>query len=222
MEEQLERSKKRLHFCMALLGGCFGAYAILQFGHFASAVTVNFIEVFTGAAQGNWEKSLLRLGAVAVYFFTLLLAAWLSKRAKSDLRAWAILIDVAAAVVLCLLPMEVQEAGVYLCIFTMGFQWFVFAGKQGYPCSTIFSTNNMRQFVDAWVQVYICKDISQISRMWIYGGTLLAFHAGVIVMCVLWRLGWGQWTILGTLVPECLAFVWWRKDIFIRGKTESR
>ena len=28
MEEQLEQSKRRLHFCMALIGGWFGAYAI--------------------------------------------------------------------------------------------------------------------------------------------------------------------------------------------------
>ena len=42
MEEQLEQSKQRLHFCMAVIGGWFGAYAILRFHHFASAVTVNF------------------------------------------------------------------------------------------------------------------------------------------------------------------------------------
>lgn len=53
MEEQLEQSKRRLHFCMALIGGWFGAYAILRFHHFASAVTVNFIEVFTSAVQEN-------------------------------------------------------------------------------------------------------------------------------------------------------------------------
>ncbi len=51
MEEQLEQSKRRLHFCMALIGGWFGAYAILRFHHFASAVTVNFIEIFTSAVQ---------------------------------------------------------------------------------------------------------------------------------------------------------------------------
>ena len=58
MEEQLEQSKRRLHFCMALIGGWFGAYAILRFHHFASAVTVNFIEVFTSAVQENWIKAL--------------------------------------------------------------------------------------------------------------------------------------------------------------------
>lgn len=67
MEEQLEQSKRRLHFCMALIGGWFGAYAILRFHHFASAVTVNFIEVFTSAVQENWIKALLRMGIVILY-----------------------------------------------------------------------------------------------------------------------------------------------------------
>ena len=104
MEEQLEQSKRRLHFCMALIGGWFGAYAILRFHHFASAVTVNFIEVFTSAVQENWIKALLRLGIVILYVFTIFLAACLSKRCKGDLRMWAILSDAAAACVLRVLP----------------------------------------------------------------------------------------------------------------------
>ena len=162
MEEQLEQSKRRLHFCMALIGGWFGAYAILRFHHFASAVTVNFIEVFTSAVQENWIKALLRLGIVILYVFTIFLAACLSKRCKGDLRMWAILSDAAAACVLSVLPEHLSELGVYICIFAMGFQWCVFAGKYGYPCSTIFSTNNLRQFVDAWVQAHLFRDSDHI------------------------------------------------------------
>ena len=122
MEEQLEQSKRRLHFCMALIGGWFGAYAILRFHHFASAVTVNFIEVFTSAVQENWIKALLRLGIVILYVFTIFLAACLSKRCKGDLRMWGILSDAAAACVLSVLPEHLSELGVYICIFAMGFQ----------------------------------------------------------------------------------------------------
>ena len=67
MEEQLEQSKKRLHFCVAVIGGWFGAYMVLRFGHFASAATVNLLEMLTGAAQSNWELALLRLGGVVLY-----------------------------------------------------------------------------------------------------------------------------------------------------------
>lgn len=213
MEQQLEQLKKRLHLCMALLGGWFGAYSILQFGHFASAVTVNFIEVFTAGAQLNWQKSLLRLGVVAVYFLTLFLASWLPVRVKSDLRLWSVLLDASMAAIMGLLPDTAKEIGVYLCIFTMGFQWAVFAGKWGYPCSTIFSTNNLRQFVDAWVQVRWNHDMTQAPRMRIYGETLLFFHLGVIAVCVLWLLGCGKLTITAALIPAVLAWMCLRKEL---------
>ena len=64
MEEQLEQSKQRLHFCMAVIGGWFGAYMVLRFGHLASAATVNLLEMLTGAAQENWPLALLRLGGL--------------------------------------------------------------------------------------------------------------------------------------------------------------
>lgn len=212
MEEKTERNKLRLHLCMAFIGGCFGAYALLQFSHFASAVTVNFIEVFTGAAQGNWTKSLLRLGAVVMYAVTLFLAAYLPGRVSSDLRLWAVLLDMAASVAACLVPASAKEAGVYILIFAMGFQWAIFAGKQGYPCATIFSTNNLRQFVDAWVQVHCNGDASQAPRMRLYGRTLLSFHLGVLTVCVLWLLGCGRWSSLSVLPAGALALHWLRRE----------
>ena len=221
MEEQLEQSKQRLHFCMAVIGGWFGAYTVLCFKHFASAVSVNFIEVFAGAAQRDWTKMLLRIGVVVLYAATIFLAACLAKRYKGDLRRWPILADAAAACVLSLLPAGLSELGVYICVFAMGFQWCVFTGKHGYPCSTIFSTNNLRQFVDAWVQVHIFRDSDHTPRMRIYGGTLLAFHTGVVMECLLWALGGGSRTILGVLLPAALALGWQRRDFRMREKIEE-
>ena len=232
MEEQLEQSKKRLHFCMAVIGGWFGAYMVLRFGHFASAATVNLLEMLTGAAQSNWELALLRLGGMVLYAFAVFLTAWLPKRTHDDLRLWAILIDMAAALVLSVIPPD-REYAVYFSLFAMAFQWATFASKHGYPCSTIFSTNNLRQFVDACVQVYLNRDADHSPRMRLYGGTLLsftmniagpvkdaplvrlAFQAGLAV-CVLWRMGLGHWTILGALLPAALALLWQRQDLRIR------
>ena len=216
MEEQLEQSKQRLHFCMAVIGGWFGAYMVLRFGHFASAVTVNLLEMFTGAVKSNWRLALLRLGSTALYAFAILLTAWLPKRTHSDLRRWAILIDMAAALLLCMLPDNAGDCGVYISMFAMAFQWSTFAGKRGYPCSTIFSTNNLRQFVDAWVQVHLNRDADHTPRMHLYGGTLLSFHSGVLMVCILWRLGCGQWAILGALIPAAIAMSWQRRDIHLR------
>ena len=194
MEEQLEQSKKRLHFCMAVIGGWFGAYMVLRFGHFASAATVNLLEMLTGAAQSNWELALLRLGGVVLYAFAVFLTAWLPKRTHDDLRLWAILIDMAAALVLSVIPPD-REYAVYF---------------------SLFATNNLRQFVDACVQVYLNRDADHSPRMRLYGGTLLSFHGGAIAVCVLWRMGLGHWTILGALLPAALALLWQRQDLRIR------
>ena len=152
---------------------------------------------------------------LVLYAFAVILTAWLPKRTHSDLRLWAILIDITAAGVLCVIPPD-REYGVYLSLFAMAFQWATFASKHGYPCSTIFSTNNLRQFVDACVQVYLNRDADHTPRMHLYGGTLLSFHGGAIAVCVLWRLGFGHWTILGALLPAALALLWQRQDLCIR------
>ena len=150
-----------------------------------------------------------------LYAFAVFLTAWLPKRTHDDLRLWAILIDMAAAQVLSVIPPD-REYAVYFSLFAMAFQWATFASKHGYPCSTIFSTNNLRQFVDACVQVYLNRDADHSPRMRLYGGTLLSFHGGAIAVCILWRMGLGHWTILGALLPAALALLWQRQDLRIR------
>lgn len=219
-EETLERIRLRLQFCMSVVGGWFGTYMMLRFGHFASAATVNLLEMLTGAAQENWSQALLRLGGVTVYTLSIFLAVCLPRYTRSDLRRWAIAMDMAVAAVLCTVPAEAVY-GVYLSLFAMAFQWVVFAGERGYPCSTVFSTNNLRQLVDAWVQVVLNGDKAHSPRLRLYGGSLLCFYTAAVVVCILWRLGWGQWIILGALAPSGLALVWQRQDLRLRQRMEA-
>ena len=75
--------------------------------------------------------------------------------------------------------------------------------------------------MDAWVQAHLFRDSDHIPRMNLYGGTLLAFHAGVIAECVLWAMGWGSCTILPVLLPAVLALVWQRRDFRMRERIEE-
>ena len=220
MEERLEAVKWRLHLCAAMIGGWFGGYMVLRFAHFSSAATVNIIELLTGIAQGKWQQVLLRLGAVAVYAGTVLLAAWLPCHRRVDLRLLALPMDALAAVLLGLLSDAAREGEVFLCLFTMALHWIAFSGKRGYPCSTIFSTNNFRQFLDAWAQIYLNHDPSHHQRMRLYGGTLLSFHTGVALACLLWAAGIGRQAIFGALVPAALALRWLRPERCLRQEAE--
>lgn len=211
MEEKKEQLKLRLHLIMSLIGGWTGAYCVLRFHHFASAATMNSVDSLTSAALGNWQGALVKLGAVALYALGLFLASVLPLRVRYDLRVWAICLDVVAAVLMCAVP-DGQEYGIYFSLFAMAFQWSVFAGPKGYPCATVFSSNNLRQFVDAWVQVRCNGDASHASRMRLYGRTLLAFYTGVAAVCVLWYLGAGRWSILAVLPAAALGLDCLRRE----------
>lgn len=211
MEEKAEKFKLRLHLIMSLIGGWTGTYCVLRFHHFASAATMNSVDSLTSAAVGNWQGALVKFCAVAVYAVGLFLASILPLRAKSDLRAWAICLDGAAAVLMCTVP-DGQEYGIFFSLFAMAFQWSVFSGPRGYPCSTIFCSNNLRQFLDAWVQVHYNGDALQIPRMRLYGWTLLAFYTGVAAVCVLWYLGFRRWSILAVLLAAALGLDCLRRE----------
>lgn len=210
MEEKLERARRRMQFCMSLIGGCFGAYMVLRFGHFASAATVNLLEMFMGATQGNWTLALLRLGGMTLYVAAIVLTSLLSGRRGADLRRWAIWIDAAAALILSLTP-EGAEHGVFISLFAMAFQWTAFSGEHGCPFSTIFSTNNLRQFVDALVQARLDRSRAEKDRIVLCGGSLLSFYAGVLLVGLLWRMEGGRWAILATLPPAAAALFWHRQ-----------
>lgn len=222
MEQTRERYKEWLHLCMAVIGGWFGTYCVLRFGHFASSVTLNSIEIFTGAALVRPSQMLHRVSAVALCAAGMFFGAWLPGRIKSDLRRWVILVDAAAAVLMCAVPAGREEHGLFFSLFAMSFQWTVFAGKQGYPCATIFSTNNLRQFIDAWVRVYLNGEEEHRPRMQIYGKTLLAFHTGVAAVCLLWYLNGGRWVILGALFPVALALLLRRRAPLWYSESVSR
>lgn len=121
----------------------------------------------------------------------------------------------AAALVLSVIPPD-REYAVYFSLFAMAFQWATFASKHGYPCSTIFSTNNLRQFVDACVQVYLNRDADHSPRMRLYGWDPAVLprrgHCGVRPMAH------GPWTLdySGALLPAALALLWQRQDLRIR------
>ena len=68
--------------------------------------------------------------------------------------------------------------------FVMPFQWSVFSGANGYNASTIFSSNNFRQFATSLTE-YICtKDRKAFLKAKFYAKTLLSYYAGVFFSAI--------------------------------------
>ena len=70
---------------------------------------------------------------------------------------------------------------VYPVFFAIPFQWSVFSGADGFASSTIFSSNNFRQFSTALTEYFCTKDKDMLIKAKFYGKTLLSYHFGVLL-----------------------------------------
>lgn len=201
------RVETRLHMDMAFVGGFYGIYMILRFHHFASAQTINLIDLVHTALTGQWRDALLCLGAAVLFFIATAVCTWLPKHTRFDRRWFSLGVDAVCAVLLALLP---EESSGYLCLypsfFAMGAQWGGFSGAQGFACSTIFSTNNLRQFTIAWTELKLNGDGNFRPRMRFFGFTLLFFHLGAAAGTLLY-LATGRAAMVFCLLPIALAAV---------------
>lgn len=181
------RSEVRLHFIMAVCGGFFGGYAIFgRMAVFGSAQTANLIELVGDILGRNVTDAALRLGALLLYAGAMVIFVVLSKRTTCSLKYLALAVDAAAAVTVGMLPERIDPIlALYPVFFAMSFQWCVFKGAEGYACSTIFSTNNLKQTVLSFTE-YFLTDGDQteerqksLKKGRFFGETILCFHASV-------------------------------------------
>lgn len=195
-----------LHYNMAFIGGFLGLYPILNFADwFGSAQTANMIYIVTALLGGSWAELGLRVLGLLIYLLAVVLATWIPKHTCWDRRCLALAVDGIAAVIMVLIPKSITPlVGLYPTFFAMAFQWCSFSGAYGYTSATIFSTNNVRQFASALVEVFLNKDQSFRLKARFFGNTLLAFHLGVAACYLLWRFT-GEYVSLFVVAPILTA-----------------
>lgn len=201
----------RLHYVMALVGGCFGIYALLQFANtFGSAQTNNLIMIVRSLLEWDTVSLLQRLANLAAYTLGILLTLWIAKRPVRQKQRLAIGVDAVAALVLGFLPPLPPLVGLCPLSFAMACQWCSFNGIPGLVSANTFSTNNYRQFVTG-LYLYLTDKEPEARenaklRLHFFGFTLLAFHSGITAMYFLWHM-MGQKCIWFVWLPLMLAFV---------------
>lgn len=185
----LEQNGERLHFTMAFIGGCLGVYSLLHFSNlFGSAQTNNLISMTVCLVSGSWSELLLRLVGALLYIAAIGLVVALPRRVRLDVRFLSLLVSAVTVLLLGLLPADTPPlVGLYPLFFATAFQWNAFPGASGFLSSTIFSTNNLRQFTSASVEVLLNRNDSYRPKARFFGLTLLSYHAGVAVMYLLWQ-----------------------------------
>lgn len=172
-----------IHFNMAIVGGFLGGFAILNhYELFGSAQTSNLISVFADFAGHPDANFVVRLIGVFIYMFALSLTVILPKFTKLHLPYVSLFIDTMAALIVAFLPSDLNDfIALYPLYFAMAIQWCSFKGGDGFTCSTIFSTNNLRQFTTSMTEYLCSKDPDALRKWKFFASVLLCFHFGVIV-----------------------------------------
>lgn len=183
-----EQLKKYLHFVMALTGGFLGAYTLLNHHDlFGNAQTSNMIYIAMDLVGHNIGDFLLRIMDLAVYAFGFACTVLIPKYTKLNLQVCSIIINVIAGMIICLIPSSVNDfAALCPVLFATSFQWNSFKGAEGFVSSTIFSTNNLRQFTTSFTEFLCDKDHEHLRKTKFYGGVLLSYHFGVAVSFILY------------------------------------
>lgn len=176
-----------VHYLMSFIGGFFGVYSILNFcDFFGNAQTANMIYLITNILGHNFGSVLIRLGGMAVYMLALGLTAYLPKHSHISLPLTSVLLDGAAAFVVGFFPSGLDPVlALYPFFFATAFQWGSFKGAYGFTSSTIFSTNNLRQFTTSLTEIIFNKDFSFCLKAKFFGVTLLCYHSGVAISYIL-------------------------------------
>ena len=185
-----------MHFIMAVCGGFFGGYAIFgRMAVFGSAQTANLIELMGDILGRNAGEALLRILALVIYVGAMIIFSILAKKTAVNLRYLAILLEMLTAALIGFFPKEMNPiVALYPVFFATSFQWCVFKGADGYACSTIFSTNNVKQTVLSFTDYFLTEKKKEKEREQdlkkgkFFGGTLLCFHAGVAIAYIALQL----------------------------------
>lgn len=174
-----------MHYNMALVGGIFGGFAVCNLGEiFGNAQTLNLISIVYNFVYCDFETLLLRIIAALLYFLGFGAAVVIPKKLRLHSDAISLIIDFFAFIVLLFLPKNVNLIiSLYPIFFATAFQWTAFEYIEGYSCSTIFSSNNYRQFSTSLIEYIIDKDKSRMTKIRVFGLTLLYFHIGVALAC---------------------------------------
>lgn len=201
-----------IHHLMAFCGGLTGVYSIAgRMGVFAAAETANMIEIVCDLVGKDNLQFAYRVGALLVYSLALVLHTMMSRRTRLDLRLISLALDALAVIALSLMPLDMDPfLALYPLFFASAYQWCSFNGARGYTCSTIFSTNNLRQAVTAATDWLILpredeRKHKSGEKAAFFGGTLLAFNGGVAVGYVAYR-SLGNVSVLLSLLPILVVF----------------
>ncbi|MDO4355041.1 MAG: YoaK family protein [Clostridia bacterium] len=204
-------SKQRdfqLHALMSLIGGFAGAYSLLRcHDNFGAAQTANLIYMLEMLFGGNAQQFLLRLLGLFFYMVGIESYVVVAHKTHWDPEKWVLVTEMICLILAGLLPLT---SNLFVCLYPIFFmlaaQWSVFHGACGYNASTIFSSNNVKQFSLAIGEYCFDHKPEQKEKAQFFGLTLLFYHIGVAAVILCYPLA-NHFSIWFAFIP--LLFAAW-------------
>lgn len=188
MENITEKREEVLHHVMCISGGFMGGYALFsRGGNFGSAQTGNLIEIILNIFGRDYKEAGLRIVACLLFIAGNVLTALVKHRfGRNVLKYYTFSILILGFIILAFIPREADIVmGLLPLFFISSVQWFTFTGTKKYNCSTIFSTNNLKQMVLGYTYYYLTKKEEDREKGRFYLISLIFFHIGVVISVAL-------------------------------------
>lgn len=173
---------------MAFIGGSMAGFATLRTGVLGSAQTSNLAELAIAIVGGDLYHITLRVIAMILYAFGVAIPRIIIKRTTLNVKIISVIVDILGIILLGFMPEHLNAVvALWPIFFIMSFQWNSFPGARGYVSASIFSTNNFRQAVTGITDYFLDKNPESVDRALFFTGTLISFHLGVMLSCILIR-----------------------------------
>lgn len=172
-----------LHWLLTMVGGFMGAYAILlHSGNFASAETGNLIELTIELSNAEYNQVGIRLGAVIVFGFSIVLSYLLTNYSKLNLWKLVLWVDAICLSTTALLPKSTDPLlSLYPIFFCTAFQWGTYSSAASFSSSSLFITNNFKQALLGWTQYILTKNSEFRQKACFYSVTIFSFLIGAAI-----------------------------------------
>ena len=205
---------KRHYFCLSAVGGFLEAYALVnRDGLFANAQTANYTHIWISLAEGKFGDFLYYIFPMILYCIAIFTATLMPLCLKRF--SWpkiCLILEMATILLLGFLPSSVDYKYAILPIFfCTALQYQTFQSCYGFNAATIFVTNNIRQFTNAFALYITKKDKYQLFKSKIYLYTILCFAAGVVISIVLGAYFSDQ-SVFFCLIPLMAVYIMLIKD----------
>lgn len=183
----MKKTDNMIHYNMAAVGGYFAGFAVCNLLElFGNAQTLNLLSIVRDFFICDYPQMVLRIVGAVVYFLGMALSVIIPRCTKIRTDILSVAVDAICLIILALLPENLNIfIRVYPIFFATSFQWTAFDKIEGYVSSTIFSTNNYRQLTTSLLAYAFDKDKALLSKARVFGFTLMYFHVGVALACVL-------------------------------------